>query len=182
MVRGPLLNKQIHRHVAKTAKMMTERRIEKRDEKKNGNKICLTSYAAWCYRIEKDERKFYREVQKHNIRREEIKKKVEKNKQKKESFVRKFFPTCKSSPSGTQKLINEKSTDVKSARERDMGKAMARSSDLLSASSNISNFFNSRTVTQNINSTQWKTSFESGGRSGLSTVEDQPSVQVDQWV
>ena len=39
-------------------------RSKKREErrKKKGNNICLTSYAAWCYRIEKDERKFYQEV------------------------------------------------------------------------------------------------------------------------
>jgi hypothetical protein len=124
--------------------------------------------------MEKDERKFYREVEKDNIRREEMKKKLEKKKEKKESFVRKFFPTCESSPGGTQKLFNEKSTDVNSARGRDVGKVMARSSDIFSACTTISNFNNSCTVTQNIDNRQRKTSFEtiSGGESRLSNVEE----------
>ena len=105
-----------------------------------------------------------------------MKKKLEKKKEKKESFVKKIFQTCESSPGGTQKLVNKKSTDVNSARERDVGKVMVRSSDLFSASSNISNLYNSRTVTPNIDNTQRKTSSKiiSGGTSELSTVEDQP--------
>ena len=53
-------------------------RSKKREErrKKNGNNICLTSYTAWWYRIEKEERKFYKEVEKDNMRREEMKKRL----------------------------------------------------------------------------------------------------------
>jgi hypothetical protein len=70
--------------------------------------------------------------------------------EKEESFVKKFFPTCKSSPGGNQKLINKKPTDVNSARGRDVGKVMARTFDLFSVSTNFSNFNNSPTVTQNL--------------------------------
>ena len=151
-------------------------RSKKREErrKKNGNNICLTSYTAWWYRIEKEERKFYKEVEKDNMRREEMKKRLEEKREKKESFVKKFFPTCESSPGGTQRLVNiKKSTDVNSTGERDVGKVMARSSYLFSANVSNLNLYNSRTVTQQIDNAQRKTSFEiiSGGTSDLSTVE-----------
>ena len=50
-----------------------EGRKEKMEERKKrqGRDICLTSYSAWWNRMEKEERKFYREVEKEAIKRKE---------------------------------------------------------------------------------------------------------------
>ena len=58
-----------------------KKKREERESKK-GRDICLTSYTAWWSRMEKDERKFNREVKKEKEKREEenlkkIKKKEE---------------------------------------------------------------------------------------------------------
>jgi hypothetical protein len=74
-----------------------EGRKEKMEERKKiqGRDICLTSYSAWWNRMEKEERKFYREVEKEASKRkeEEMKKrqKKEETNRKKEEFLKKFF-------------------------------------------------------------------------------------------
>ena len=41
--------------------------------------------------------------------------KKEETSRKKEEFVKKFFPDCKNSPGGTQKLVNNKTKNRNSA-------------------------------------------------------------------
>ena len=68
----------------------------------------------------------------------------------KENFVKKFFPSCVSSPGGTQNLVANKPTDVTSAEGRGVGKRMARSSGILAAKTFNFNFTNDlRTDTLN---------------------------------
>ena len=68
----------------------------------------------------------------------------------KANFVRKFFPSCVSSPGGTQNLVANKPTDITSFEGRGVGKVMARSSGILSAKTFKFNFTNnSRTNTHN---------------------------------
>ena len=62
--------------------------------------------------MEKDERKFNREVKKEKEKREEenlkkIKKKEETKKMKKDC-VKRFFPKCENSPGGTERLVPAK--------------------------------------------------------------------------
>ena len=157
-------------------------RSKKREERKKrmGNTICLTSYTAWWSRVEKDERRFYREVEKENVKREEKMKELKEKRKGKENFVRKFFPTCESSPGGTQRLITTtKPIDVSSARGRGDGKSVSGRSDLFPAKT--SNFIinNSRTVSHNVmNEQKKKTSFEVfGGISRLSTDQSQMGME-----
>ena len=157
-------------------------RSKKREERKKrmGNTICLTSYTAWWSRVEKDERRFYREVEKENVKREEKIKEMKEKRKGRENFVRKFFPTCESSPGGTQRLITTtKPIDVSSARGRGDGKSVSGRSDLFPAKT--SNFIinNSRTVSHNVmNEQKKKTSFEVfGGISRLSTDQSQMGME-----
>ena len=111
------------------------KREEEERKKRKDKDICLTSLNAWWKRVEKEERKFYREVLKETSKREEENekksKKIEDVRKKKENFVRKFFPNCKNSPGGTQKLISAKNIDY--ARRRDMEKVISRCSQINSA-------------------------------------------------
>ena len=75
--------------------------------------------------MEKDESKFYREVENEKIVREEKRKKNEIKTLEKENFVRKFYPSCTSSPVGTQKLVNEKPADIASSLSRRVEKVTA---------------------------------------------------------
>ena len=89
-----------------------------------------------------------------------------------ENCVRKFFPSCTSSPRGTQRLITRNPTDVASAKGRRVGKMMARRSDILSSKTfnfNITN--DSCTDTHNLKKEQkMQTSFGLlGGRHILSS-------------
>ena len=93
--------------------------------KRKERTICRTNYTAWCNRIEKDERKFYHEVKKEKIAREEKMKKIEMKRQEKENFVRQFYPSCLSSRGGTQILVPAKPTDIASAVSRRVGKVTA---------------------------------------------------------
>ena len=77
-------------------------------------------------------------------------KKLEMKRKEKENFVRKFFPSCVSSPGGTQNLVANKPKDVTFAEGREVGKVMVRSSEILSAKTINFNFTNnSRTDTHN---------------------------------
>ena len=73
--------------------------------------------------MEKEERKFYREVKKEAEKREEeeIKKRQKKEETSRniEEFLKKFFPDCRNSPGGTQKLVNN---NPNSARITGVGK------------------------------------------------------------
>ena len=102
-----------------------KRKKEERKKRKDKD-ICLTSLNAWWTRVEKEERKFYREVLKEEN--EKKFKKIEDVRKKKENFVRKFFPNYKNSPGGTQKLISAKNID--SARRGDMEKVISRCSQI----------------------------------------------------
>ena len=150
-------------------------RSKKREEraKRRGNNICLTSYTAWWRRVEKEEKKFYREIEKENIRREEKMKELKEKRKGKEDFIRKFFPTCESSPGGTQIIVMRKPLDVSPVRGRGSGKNVSGRSYLFPARTNNFpinfTFNNSRTVSQN--EQRKKTSFEVFGEiSRLSTV------------
>ena len=69
---------------------------------------CLTSFSAWWKRVEKEERKFYREVEKDNdIRNRKTQEKERRNKEK-EMFLKKFFPGIHNSPKGTLNLQKPK--------------------------------------------------------------------------
>jgi hypothetical protein len=78
--------------------------------------ICLTSYPAWWNRIEKEERQFHHEVEKERVEREKKKENRECKKKEKETFIKKFFPTCTNSPGGTQKLVNNNKNSIISKR------------------------------------------------------------------
>ena len=85
-------------------------KVKREERKKRKEKdICLTSYTAWWTRVEKDERKFIREVKKGEERKEEEiqrkNQKIEETKKMKKIFIRKFFPTCENSPGGSEHLI-----------------------------------------------------------------------------
>ena len=111
-----------------------KRKREERKKRKEKD-ICLTSLNAWWTRVEKEERKFYREVLKETTKREEEiekkSKKIEDVRKKKETFIRKFFPNCKNSPGGTQKLLSANNID--SGRRGDMEKLISRGSQIDSA-------------------------------------------------
>ena len=64
----------------------------------------LTSYAAWWHRVEKLATQFYKEVRREEAKRIEILEEKAKKRKEKESFIRKFFPSCKNSPGGTFRL------------------------------------------------------------------------------
>ena len=65
--------------------------------------------------MEKQERKFFREVEKEKQAREERKTSKKSKKTEKENFMKKYFPTRCSLPGGTLKLIQK---DVTSSRNR----------------------------------------------------------------
>ena len=75
-------------------------------------------------------------------------KKLEMKKTEKENFVKKFFPSCTSSPGGTKRLVTNP-TDVTSAGNRRVGKVSACLSEDHSANNfNFSNIKNSFTRAQ----------------------------------
>ena len=69
--------------------------------------------------MEKEERKFYREVDKENDIRDG--KKHEKENREKEMFLKKFFPEINNSPGGTLNLKKSR-LDITHGRKRAMGK------------------------------------------------------------
>ena len=126
-------------------------------------------------RIEKEERKFYCEVEKENAIREEKRNKLEMKRKEKENFVKKFFPSCVSSPGGTQNLVANKPTDVTSAEGRGVGKVMAWSSGILSTKTvNFTN--NSLTDTHNTKKElDMQTSLVLFGGTGEISTESKPT-------
>ena len=132
--------------------------------------LCLTSLAAWWHRVEKEERKFFREVTKESQSKYEDKLKKEKKQREKENFIKKFFPEYSSSPGGTQRLFPDR-IPPPPATEGGMEKTMAKISKHFSA--NFSRpkiiFKNSDSckVPQNDGKNDKKTSF---GLDGGSTV------------
>ena len=102
------------------------KKIEER-KKRKGNTICLTSYMAWCSRAEKEERRFYREVERENVRRKEKRTELEEKREKKENFVTTIFVIKKRLPtiitiiktvkSQRNKKVNERSVFQKLQRE-----------------------------------------------------------------
>ena len=104
-------------------------KVKREERKKKKDKdICLTSYTAWWTRVEKDERKFLREVRKTEERKEdEIQRKIQKieeTKKKKKIFIQKFFPTCVNSPGGSENLLPAEST--KSAKVEGVRKSIKK--------------------------------------------------------
>ena len=78
--------------------------------------------------MEKDERKFIREVKKGEERKEEEilrkKQKTEETKKMKKIFIRKFFPNCENSPGGSEQLIPAEGTN--SATVEGVGKILKK--------------------------------------------------------
>lgn len=78
--------------------------------------------------MEKDERKFIREVKKGEERKEEEnlrkEQKTEETKKMRKMFVRKFFPNCENSPGGSEKLIPAEGTT--SAKVEGVGKTLKK--------------------------------------------------------
>ena len=105
---------------------------EARRKKKTG--YCLTSLAAWWTRVEREEVKFMKGVVRENMIRD--KKMIEnvKVREKKENFVKKFFPTCANSPGGRQYI-----TGVSPTRKRAMEKIQNDEDIRTSAKTKLSN-------------------------------------------
>ena len=82
--------------------------IPKQEKKPPQARYCsdymLTSYAAWLRRIEKLENKFWKEVEKAESIRRQKKEELRKKQEEKETFIKKFFPSCYNSPGGTFRL------------------------------------------------------------------------------
>ena len=129
------------------------KREERKMRKEKG--ICLTSYTAWWTRVEKDERKFIREVKKGEERKEEEnlrkEQKTEETKKMRKMFVRKFFPNCENSPGGSEKLIPAEGTT--SAKVEGVGKTSkkVKSGGYLKCSANnpIKKLFNNAILKEN---------------------------------
>ena len=95
------------------ARVLTDRArtdMVKMRQNRREKAICLTSLSAWWHRVEKEERKFWREVCKENESRCEEKKRKEKKRKDKSAFISKFFPACSNSPGGTLKLCPDRIT------------------------------------------------------------------------
>ena len=98
--------------------------------------------------MEKDERKFNREVKKEKVWEEEEilrkEQKTEETNKMKKMFIRKFFPNCENSPGGSEKLIPAEGTN--SAKVEGVGKKLrkVKSKSYLecSATSPIKKLFN----------------------------------------
>ena len=91
------------------ARVLTDRaEIIKLRKDRREKALCLTSLAAWWHRVEKDERKFLREVDREFQSKCEEKVRMEKKRKEKETFIKKFFPTCSNSPGGTQRLCPDR--------------------------------------------------------------------------
>ena len=151
----------------------------KREErrKRKERDICLTSYTAWWSRMEKDERKFNREVKKEKEKREEenlkkIKKKEETKKMKK-VFIQKFFPNCENSPGGTERLVPAESTDSATVEGVEKIRKVISRNYLNCSATNL--IRNSHTNTQNnaiLKKTSSRLSYITVGQSELSTISE----------
>ena len=75
--------------------------------------------------MEKEERKFYREVDKENEIRDRKKQEKEKKNREKELFLKKFFPELNNSPGGTLNLKKSR-LDITPGRKRAVGKTDGR--------------------------------------------------------
>ena len=75
-------------HVWKEARERIGRKKEEEEKRYLSNKL-----HSLVNRLEKEERKLYREVKKKRIDREEKNQKSEKKRIEKENFIRKFYPT-----------------------------------------------------------------------------------------
>ena len=82
--------------------------------------------------MEKEERKFYREVDKENDIRDRKKHEKEKKNREKEMFLKKFFPEINNSPGGTLNLKKSR-LDITPGRKRAMGKTDDGISDVTPA-------------------------------------------------
>jgi hypothetical protein len=80
----------------------------------------LTSYSAWWKRMERLEGQFYKEVAKEEVTRKNRKDENLKKEEGKKEFVRKFFPSCVSSPGG--KVYLKGLPDIDSTGRGDVGK------------------------------------------------------------
>ena len=93
------------------ARVLTDRArndVKKMRQNRREKAICLTSLSAWWLRVEKEERKFWREVCKENVSRCEERKRREKKRKEKSAFIEKFFPACSNSPGGTLTLCPDR--------------------------------------------------------------------------
>ena len=93
------------------ARVLTDRDrtdMNKMRQNRREKAICLTSLSAWWLRVEKEERKFWREVCKENVSRCEERKRREKKRKEKSAFIEKFFPACSNSPGGTLTLCPDR--------------------------------------------------------------------------
>ena len=83
--------------------------------------------------MEKEERKFWREVCKENESRCEEKKRKEKKRKDKSAFISKFSPACSNSPGGTLKLCPDRNTSPSTTQRGGMEKMNRIPSSKLSA-------------------------------------------------
>ena len=156
-------------------------KVKREERKKKKDKdICLTSYTAWWTRVEKDERKFLREVRKTEERKEdEIQrkiKKMEETKNKKKIFIQKFFPTCVNSPGGSENLLPAESTNSATVEgvRKSTKKLKSRSNLNYSAGIPVMNLKMKMKLFDDANST--RLSFIAVGQSELS-IDSSPTNQ-----
>ena len=124
--------------------------------------------------MEKEGKKFYREVEKEMTDGEEKKQKSEMKRIKKENFITKCYPTCMGSPGGTQKLVSRKRADIASTVGRRVGNLVtARCFDnpyVIIPNSNLTILRNkTHTVMHNINKESNSTQTSSGLPGGTDT-------------
>ena len=84
--------------------VVMDKRVARKRAVPNHAEYKLTSYAAWWHRVEKLGTQFYKEVRRDEEKRRKMIEEKEKKRKDKESFVRKFFPSCENSPGGTLRL------------------------------------------------------------------------------
>jgi hypothetical protein len=118
-----ILQEEINTRARGYSSLQPQNRNEKQKEreKRKEKEMCLTKYSAWWSRIEKEETKFYREVEKERKSREKENERKELKRKEKEKFLRKFYPTCDSSPGGTERLLGKPASSTLTGM-RGMGK------------------------------------------------------------
>jgi hypothetical protein len=100
--------------------------------------------------VEKEERKFYREVDKENDIRDRKKYENEKKNREKEMFLKKFFPEINNSPGGTLNLKKSR-LDITPGRKRAMGKTLTARNTYYSAE-HLNFTHNDNSIRKNIKS------------------------------
>ena len=68
--------------------------------------------------MEKEEKQFYKEVEKERMEKKRKETKNAEKKKEKENFIKKFFPDCNSSPGRTFELTKKKLTITPARKKR----------------------------------------------------------------